>query len=132
MVAHPALVVESSGLAVRLLDYPGEARLAHEDGVVALAMKQASQVVKSLRKGLFSGNELVLAFAALELDRKRLADDTIAAVAHNALVGLEPPRAEAAFKDWFDGLRGRWYPEAMALGEALAEALKAWTTARTL
>ena len=132
VVAHPALVVEPSGIAVRLLDYPGEARLAHEDGVVALAMKQASQVVKSLRKALFSGNDLVLAFAALELDRKRLVDDTIAAVAHNALIGLEPPRAEAAFKNWFDALRGVWYPEAMALGEALAEALKAWTTARTV
>jgi ATP-dependent helicase HrpA len=95
-------------------------------------MKQASQVVKSLRKALFSGNDLVLAFAALELDRKRLADDTIAAVAHNALIGLEPPRAEADFKHWFDALRGVWYPEAMALGEALAEALKAWTTARTV
>ena len=98
VVAHPALVVEPSGLAVRLLDYPGEARLAHEDGVVALAMKQASQVVKSLRKALFSGNDLVLAFAALELDRKRLADDTIAAVAHSALIGLELPRAEAPSK----------------------------------
>ena len=45
--------------------------MAHEDGLVALAIKQASQVVKSLRKSLLSGNELVLAFAAVEIDRKQ-------------------------------------------------------------
>ena len=71
VVAHPALVAEPDGVAIRLLDYPGEAALAHEDGLVALATRQASQVVKSLRRSLLAGNELVLAFAAVEIDRKR-------------------------------------------------------------
>ena len=39
VVAHPALVAEPDGVAIRLLDYPGEATLAHEDGLVALATR---------------------------------------------------------------------------------------------
>ena len=131
VVAHPALVAEQDSVAVRLLDYPGEAALAHEDGLVALAIKQASQVVKSLRKSLLSGNELVLAFAAVEIDRKQLVEDLIAAVAYQSLRSLEPPRSDAAFKRWFDGLRSDWHGEAVAAGEQLATALKAWSTGRT-
>ena len=131
VIAHPALVREKESVAVRLLDYPGEAALAHEDGLVALAIKQASQVVKSLRKSLLSGNELVLAFAAVEIDRKPLVEDIIAAVAHQSLKGLEPPRSDAAFKQWFDALRSDWHIDAVAVGEQLAAALKAWSSGRT-
>jgi len=74
-------------VAIRLLDYPGEAALVHEAGLVALAIKQASQVVKSLRKSLLAGNELTLAFAAVEVDRKRLVEDVIAAVALSVIKG---------------------------------------------
>ena len=131
VVAHPALVTEQDGVAVRLLDYPGEAVMAHEDGLVALAIKQASQVVKSLRKSLLSGNELVLAFAAVEIDRKGLVEDVIAAAAYQSLTSIEAPRSDAAFKAWFDALRSDWHAEAIALGEQLAVALKAWSVART-
>jgi len=131
VVAHPALVAEQDSVAVRLLDYPGEAALAHEDGLVALAIKQASQVVKSLRKSLLSGNELVLAFAAVEIDRKQLVENLIAAVAYQSLRGLEPPRSDAAFKRWFDRLRSDWHGDAVAAGEQLATALKAWSAGRT-
>ena len=131
VVAHPALVAEKGRVAVKLLDYPGEAALAHEDGLVALAIKQASQVVKSLRKSLLSGNELVLAFAAVEIDRKGLVEDVIAAAAYESLRAIEAPRSDAAFKVWFDALRSDWHAEAIALGEQLAVALKAWSAART-
>ena len=131
VVAHPALVAEKGSVAVKLLDYPGEAALAHEDGLVALAIKQASQVVKSLRKSLLSGNELVLAFAAVEIDRKGLVEDVIAAAAYESLGAIEAPRSDAAFKVWFDALRSDWHAEAVALGEQLAVALKAWSAART-
>jgi ATP-dependent helicase HrpA len=131
VVAHPALVAEKGSVAVKLLDYPGEAALAHEDGLVALAIKQASQVVKSLRKSLLSGNELVLAFAAVEIDRKGLVEDVIAAAAYESLRAIEAPRSDAAFKVWFDALRSDWHAEAVALGEQLAVALKAWSAART-
>jgi ATP-dependent helicase HrpA len=131
VIAHPALVAEKESVAVRLLDYPGEAALAHEDGLVALATKQASQVVKSLRKSLLSGNELVLAFAAVEIDRKRLVEDVIAAAAYQSLRSIEAPRSDAAFKSWFDALRSDWHAEAIGIGEQLALALKAWSAART-
>jgi ATP-dependent helicase HrpA len=131
VIAHPALVAEKESVAVRLLDYPGEAALAHEDGLVALAIKQASQVVKSLRKSLLSGNELVLAFAAVEIDRKRLVEDVIAAAAYQSLRSIEAPRSDAAFKAWFDALRSDWHAEAIGIGEQLALALKAWSAART-
>ena len=78
-----------------------------------------------------SGNELVLAFAAVEIDRKQLVEDLIAAVAYQSLRGLEPPRSDAAFKRWFDGLRSDWHGEAVAASEQLAAALKAWSTGRT-
>jgi ATP-dependent helicase HrpA len=78
-------------VAIRLLDYPGEAALAHEAGLVALAIKQASQLIKSLRKSLLAGNELTLAFAAVEVDRKQLVEDVIAAVAHQRLRGDGTP-----------------------------------------
>jgi len=131
VIAHPALVAEKESVAVRLLDYPGEAALAHEDGLVALATKQASQVVKSLRKSLLSGNELVLAFAAIEIDRKILVEDVIAAAAYQSLRSIEAPRSDAAFKAWFDALRSDWHAEAIGIGEQLALALKAWSAART-
>ncbi|MDG2460547.1 MAG: ATP-dependent RNA helicase HrpA [Luminiphilus sp.] len=131
VIAHPAVVAEAQGIAVRLLDYPGEALLAHEEGLVALATKQASQLMKSLRKALFAGNELVLAFAAVEVDRKGLAEDVIAAVAHHSLKAAEPPRSEEAFKAWFDALRSCWHAEAVAVSEQIAQALKAWALART-
>jgi ATP-dependent helicase HrpA len=131
VIAHPALVAEKESVAVRLLDYPGEAALAHEDGLVALAIKQASQVVKSLRKSLLSGNELVLAFAAVEIDRKGLVEDVIAAAAYQSLRSIEAPRSDAAFKAWFDALRSDWHAEAIGIGEQLALALKAWSAART-
>ncbi|MEL0138331.1 MAG: DUF3418 domain-containing protein, partial [Halieaceae bacterium] len=131
VIAHPALVAETEGVAIRLLDYPGEATLAHETGLVALASKQASQLTKSLRKALLAGNELTLAFAAVEVDRKRLVEDVIAAVAHQHLRSIEAPRSEAAFKAWFDTLRAAWHADAVAMAAQLGEALKAWTAART-
>ena len=131
VIAHPALVAEKDSVAVRLLDYPGEAALAHEDGLVSLAIKQASQLAKSLRKSLLAGNELVLAFAAVEVDRKQLIEDVIAAVAHQSLRGIEAPRSDAGFKQWFDALRGCWHADAVAAGEQVATALKAWSAART-
>jgi len=131
VIAHPALVPETEGVAIRLLDYPGEAALAHEAGLVALAIKQASQLIKSLRKSLLAGNELTLAFAAVEVDRKRLVEDVIAAVAHQHLRGIEPPRNEAAFKAWFDTLRTDWHAEAASVAGRIGEALAAWTAART-
>jgi len=118
-------------VAIRLLDYPGEATLAHETGLVALASKQASQLTKSLRKSLLAGNELTLAFAAVEVDRKQLVEDVIAAVAHQHLRSIEAPRSEAAFKAWFDTLRAAWHADAVAMAGQLGEALKAWTAART-
>ena len=99
--------------------------------MVALAVKQASQVVKSLRKSLLSGNELVLVFAAVEIDRKRLVEDVIAAAAYQSLRSIEAPRSDAAFKAWFDALRSDWHAEAIGIGEQLALALKAWSAART-
>ena len=131
VIAYPALVAEKDSFAVRLLDYPCEAALAHEDGLVSLAIKQASQLAKSLRKSLLAGNQLVLAFAAVEVDRKQLIEDVIAAVAHQSLKGIEAPRSDAAFKQWFDALRGNWYADAVAAGEQLATALRAWSAART-
>lgn len=131
VIAHPAVVAEAQGIAVRLLDYPGDALLAHEEGLVALAIRQASQLIKSLRKALFAGNELVLAFAAVDVDRKQLVEDVIAAVAHDALKLDSLPRSEAAFKAWFDALRARWHGDAIALSDQIAQALKAWAAART-
>jgi len=96
-----------------------------------LATRQARQVVKSLRKSLLAGNELVLAFAAVEIDRKTLVEDVIAAVAHQSLTGGELPRSDAACKRWFDTLRSQWHAEAMAIGEQVAMALKAWSLGRT-
>ena len=131
VIAYPALVADGQGVAVRLLDYPGEARLAHEEGLVALATKQASQLVKSLRKQLLAGNELALALAAVEVERKVLVEDLIAAAAFDTLNGIEPPRDEAAFKVWFDNLRAHWHERAVELASYLAEALKIWAAARS-
>ena len=54
-VVHPALVAVPEGVAIRLLDHPGEATLAHEDGLVALATG-GHQALKSLRKSLLAGS----------------------------------------------------------------------------
>ena len=131
VVAYPALVAEAEGVAVRLMDYPGDAQIAHEQGVVALAIKQASQLVKSLRKQLLSGNELALALAAVEVERKVLVEDLIAAAAFDSLRDIDPPRDEMAFKRWFDHLRGHWHETAVILAGHVAEALKAWAAARS-
>ena len=70
--------------------------MAHEDGLVSLAMKQAS-AREVAAQTVLAGNELVLAFAAVEVDRA-LIEDLIAAVAHQSLRG-GGPRSDAHLRN---------------------------------
>ena len=87
-------------------------------------------MVKSLRKSLLAGNELVLAFAAVEIDRKAAGGGCDRRGGASIPWG-ELPRSDAAYKRWFDTLRSQWHAEAVAIGEQVAMALKAWSVGRT-
>ncbi len=129
VVSYPALKVEGSGLAIRLLDYPTEAFLAHTDGLVALAMKQSSRIIKAMRKKLLSENKTVLALAAVEIDRGVLVEDLITAVAYNSLRDRKLPRNKQHFSNWYAGLNQYWYSQATELASYINDALQLWASA---
>ncbi|TXS92688.1 ATP-dependent RNA helicase HrpA [Parahaliea maris] len=107
IVSYPALVDHGEHAAVELLDYPGQARLAHRAGVLRLLRLQNRQQVKFLRKELLRTNADQLALAGAGLERASLVDDLIDGAYVQAL-GLDAslPWSDADF----NGLQQRAGP----------------------
>ncbi|MFV0278293.1 MAG: DUF3418 domain-containing protein, partial [Parahaliea sp.] len=99
IVAYPALVERGEEAAVDLLDYPGQAGLAHRRGVLRLLRLHSARQVKFLRKQLLRSNADQLALAGTALEREPLVDDLVDAAFVQALeLDGELPRGPAAFE----------------------------------
>jgi ATP-dependent helicase HrpA len=97
----PALVDCGDSVAIELLDYHSQARIAHRGGVLRLLQLQCAQPQRQLRKQLLRGNEFSLLLAGAGLDREALLQELLTAVFSQAM--LEPlqgdlPRTKLAFE----------------------------------
>ncbi len=96
--AFPALVKESNGIAIRMLDNPQDAHLKTREGVVALAAQQLTQAVRYLGKSLLRNRDMALSVIALG-SRQQVVDDIIFAAINQACFSDgELPRTEQHFK----------------------------------
>jgi ATP-dependent helicase HrpA len=96
--SYPALVDEGDSVAVMLLDYPGQARLAHRGGLIRLMRLQCAEQVRYLRKQMLRGNEASLVLAGAGFERPPLVEDLVdASFAQALLSGRDLPRDKAAF-----------------------------------
>jgi ATP-dependent helicase HrpA len=96
--SYPALVDEGDSVALMLLDYPGQAELAHRRGLIKLLRLQCAEQVRYLRKQMLRGNEASLVLAATGLERAPLVEDLVDASFSRALLsGAELPRSKLAF-----------------------------------
>tara|TARA_R110001592_G_scaffold337300_1_gene623599 strand:+ start:215910 stop:219767 length:3858 start_codon:yes stop_codon:yes gene_type:complete len=98
IVSYTALEDEADSVAIKLCDYPGEARLVHRLGVLRLLRLHSAQQVKFLRKQLLRGNDFNLALAAAGLERAPLLEDLVdASYLHAMAVDEAPPYTESDF-----------------------------------
>ncbi|GAB3270625.1 ATP-dependent RNA helicase HrpA [Parahaliea aestuarii] len=97
IVSYPALVDRGEHAAVELLDYPGQATLAHRQGVLRLLRLHNAKQVKFLRKEILRSNADQLALAGAGLEREALVDDLIDAAYVQALDLQQAPRSEGEF-----------------------------------
>ena len=130
VISFPALVDHGERIGVQLLDYHAEAKLAHRDGIAALAMKRSAQTMKSLRKQLLSSNDAALALAGCGLSRHELVTE-MSKVALLSLYEGDLPRSAEEFDALLKASKGRWVPKAQDLERILLNALQSFAAAKT-
>ncbi len=105
--SYPALVDRGDSVDIELLDYPQQAQLSHQRGLLRLYRLQCTQPVRYLRKQLLRGNEASLALASAGLSREGLLDDLIDATFSQAiLAGKELARSQPEFEAALQAGRG--------------------------
>lgn len=95
--AYPALVDCGDSVAIRLLDYPEDATVAHRLGVIRLLAKNQSANVNLLRRKLLKSNEASLLLAAAKLERQPLVDAMIDGALGEGLQLSTLPRDQESF-----------------------------------
>ena len=123
VLAYPALVVDNDQVSLTLLDYSGDAELAHRKGFATLAMKRSSQTSKYLKKQLLSTNEAALALAGCGVDRSALVHEMIMTAFILTLEDAPVPRSDAEFEKCLANARTTWVPQALELERALVNFL---------
>ncbi|MFV8817633.1 ATP-dependent RNA helicase HrpA [Haliea sp. E17] len=134
ILAYPALVDRGGdSVAIELLDYPGEARKAHRQGVLKLLREHSAQTVKYLRKQLFRGNQSNLALAGSGVSRDALVEALID-IAYTEAMALdgELPYSQDDFEALLQRGRGQVVECANRLERHLLAALEALSQARRL
>ncbi|MGE4532668.1 ATP-dependent RNA helicase HrpA [Halomonas sp.] len=120
--AFPALVPHAEAFRVELFDHPDKARLAHRDGVVALAMRELPQTVREIER--LKGVETCALLFAKVGSKRQLADDLVRAV-FARVVAVDPlPRSAEALAARLAECREALRPEAERQLEHLEAALK--------
>src|SRR5438477_1501003 len=107
LTGYPALVDESDGIALKLLDTRAAANAATRDAVIALLRLQLKDALRQWEKGGpgFAQAALLLKPA---LPTANLLADVLAAVRDRAFLGDDPlPRSERAFADQVKRARAR-------------------------
>ena len=123
VLAYPALVVDKDQVSLTLLDYSGDAELAHRKGFATLALKRSSQTSKYLKKQLLSTNEAALALAGCGVDRSALVHEMIMTAFILTLEDAPAPRSDEEFEKCLANARTTWVPQALELERALVNFL---------
>lgn len=123
VLAYPALVVDKDQVSLTLLDYSGDAELAHRKGFATLALKRSSQTSKYLKKQLLSTNEAALALAGCGVDRGALVHEMIMTAFILTLQDAPAPRSDEEFEKCLANARTTWVPQALELERALVNFL---------
>lgn len=123
VLAYPALVVDKDQVSLTLLDYSGDAELAHRKGFATLALKRSSQTSKYLKKQLLSTNEAALALAGCGVDRSALVHEMIMTAFILTLQDAPAPRSDEEFEKCLANARTTWVPQALELERALVNFL---------
>lgn len=124
--AFPALVPTEKAFRVELFDHPDKARLAHRDGLVALAMRELPQVVREIER--LKGVETCGLLFAKVGSRRQLADDLVRAV-FAGILAVEPlPRSRDEFAVRLTQCREALLPEAKRRLALVEGALKGHLT----
>ncbi len=122
--AYPALVDRQQEVSFELLDSAEAAEANSRAGVVRLLLLKMPQQTKLLRKQLYSGNSLQLAFAATGEQRRDWVEATLEAAAMQVFLGgSELPRSEQAFERMWQSGRDQFVARAESCAAQLADVL---------
>ncbi len=131
--AYPALVDEGDTVALKLMDYAEQARIAHRRGLVTLARHQCKEQVRYIRKQMLRGNQASLLVAGAGLERDWLLAQLVDGVLNQALfAGGEDPRTEAEYKACIDKGRAELVPVATDYTRLLEQSLETLAQVRKL
>lgn len=131
VVAYPALVDTGKDVAIELKDFPEEAALSSQDGMVRLIMLQLPKQIKYLKKELLKGNDIALQLAGISQQRDAWLDQLIRSVIKRVFVeDQEECRTEADFEQRLATGRTKFMESAHQAGELLAEIASAYNGVR--
>lgn len=131
VTSYPALVDRKDSVAIELKDYPQQALLESQRGMVRLFMLQLPQQVKYLRKELLRGNTINLQLAGIDQRREQWLDDLLFAVFYQVFVdGKELPRDQTAFKQRLNDGKQQLVDEAQRLAKLLTEIIEHYNSIR--
>ena len=136
---YPALVDRGDSVAVRVLDAPESAQLAHRAGLRRLLMLTLPAETRQLRKGLSSLGPLRLAYALAapapvtpDGPPPDLADELVALILDRAFIGDQPgARDPATFEARITAGKPQLWALTQALQKLIAEILAAHQRIRT-
>ncbi len=131
--SYPALIDCGDTVAVRMLDYPRDAAVAHRRGLICLLRIYCAEQVRYIRKQTLRGNKFSLVLAGSGLERAVLIEDLVdACLARCLLPGGDDPRSEAAFKAAIAEGRARLVEAANDYERILFASLESLTQLRQL
>ncbi|WP_366057762.1 ATP-dependent RNA helicase HrpA [Oceanicoccus sp.] len=131
VTSYPALVDCKNSVAIELKDFPEQAELESQRGLVRLFMLQMPQQLKYLRKELLRGNTISLQLAGISQQRDEWLDDLLFSVFHRVFIADKPlPRSDEAFQQRLQAEKKNLVEEASRAAEVLSEIAAIYTAIR--
>jgi ATP-dependent helicase HrpA len=131
VTSYPALVDCKNSVAIELKDFPEQAELASQRGMVRLFMLQMPQQLKSLRKELLRGNTISLQLAGISQQRDDWLEDLLFSVFFRVFIADKPlPRSDKAFQQRLQTEKKNLVQEATHAAAVLSEIAANYTAIR--
>lgn len=131
VTSYPALVDCGDSVAIDLFDFPEQAQLSHQRGLVRLYMLAMPQQIKYLRKELLRGNECSLLLASISQQRERWLEQLLQAVFFRVFVeGKALPRDQQQFTLSLERDKSELVPQANHMAEVLLDIAKQYNLVR--
>jgi ATP-dependent RNA helicase HrpA len=131
VTSYPALVDCKESVSIELMDFPEQALLAHQQGLVRLFMLQMPQQIKYLKKELLRGNTINLQLAAISERRELWLEGLLRAVFFKVFVqGGAPLRDKPAFMARLEQCKGNLIEQANEFAQLLSDIAKHYSDVR--